>query len=48
MVAEAVFILWKPRVGRITRLSAVICLDDVIQVFRCPVLDILRQQPLAL
>jgi hypothetical protein len=27
---------------------AVICLDDVIQVFRCPVLDILRQQPLAL
>ena len=43
-IAEAVFILWKPRVGRITRLSTVIRLNDIVQVFRGPVLDILRQQ----
>jgi hypothetical protein len=30
------------------RLSAVIGLNDIIQVFRGPVLDILRQQPFAL
>jgi hypothetical protein len=47
-VAPAVFMLWKPRVGRITRERAMIRLKDVIHIFRGAVFDILRQQPFVL